>query len=73
MTTTSINAYMVEYIMDLVIRQNKELLKVIAVEEDLDYGELCEMVPTHKDVISFIRQQSEKNQKHEESTGLNQN
>ena len=49
---------MIEYMMDLIIHQNKELLKTIAVEESLDYQELCSMIPSHKDVITYIHEQS---------------
>jgi hypothetical protein len=53
-----VNTYTVEYIMDLVIEQNKRLLKVISEEEFIPYGELVKLIPKHSDIISYISESS---------------
>lgn len=54
--------------MDLVIEQNKQLLKVIAEEEALPYNELVKLLPRHVDVISYISESSSSETSSEEKS-----
>lgn len=55
----TINVYMVEYIMDMIIEQNKKLLAKIAENEALEYASLLKLIPKHSDIIRYISESSD--------------
>jgi hypothetical protein len=50
----TVSSFFVEYILDVVINQNKQLLKEIAKDYELCYEDLLEFIPTHQDIIEYI-------------------
>lgn len=43
-----------QLIFTIVVSQNKQLLKIIAEEEGLDYDDLLTLIPTHQEVVQYV-------------------